>query len=108
LTLRKLSKWILTLNSHQQLEIKEREVSKYASLNRVLDEAGYYHLTSIEVDNKRYIIVYLPEEEHETKTKILVSRIHPTEEKIIDMTIDNMEQVTQISYIYMQLSHSIA
>lgn len=59
--------------------MKEIEVSTYAQVNRVLDRVGYFTLDFVEIDKKRYLLVF--EEEHVLKSKILVSRFHETKEK---------------------------
>lgn len=92
-----ITKWLLSLDEHRQLVITEKEVSKFAPINRVLEKPGFYQVDSVLVDDQRYLIVYEPKEEYEVKTKMLVSKIHSEVERVIDMTSKDQENVLRIA-----------
>ncbi|HOI47106.1 MAG TPA: hypothetical protein PLR26_05180 [Bacilli bacterium] len=97
-------RWLLKKNVNGFLEIEKKEVSAYAPINRVLDRVGFFSFRPIQIDDKRFLIVFEPEEENETKSKLLVSRISSTVNKIIDITDDDYEQVLKIAEMYMKVT----
>ena len=53
-----LTRWVLTLNESGKLDIKYREASKFASLNRILDEVKFYALEFFEINEDKYFCTY--------------------------------------------------
>lgn len=102
-----ITKWLLTTNSCKSLEIEKKEVSRFASINRILDKVGYFNLDFISINNKRFLIAYEKEEKYTTKSKILISKIHETEERIIDISNDDYNQVLLIAKKYMNYKNYI-
>lgn len=100
-----ITKWLVVLNTNQALEIKEKEVSQYAPINRLLDVPGHYNFDIVSVDQTRYIVVYQQEEEYQNKTKLLIARIHDDIEKVIDMTKDDYQHVIEIARRLMGYVH---
>ena len=96
------AKWLLTISHQNKLVIKEKEVSIHAPINKVLDKVGDFSFEFIDVNNWRYLIVYESYEEHTSKTKILVARIHDYEERIIDISSGDYENALQIARDYMK------
>lgn len=94
-----IMKWLLKLDEEGNVIYKEREVSKFAPINRVLEEVGNYDLDSIEVNGKDYLIVVKPEEYEMIKSIILVARIHKglSGEGIIDMSEDDLDSLESIA-----------
>ena len=67
------------------------------------DRVGYFALDSVKVDDKEFLLVYESEEKHETKSKLLVSRVCDKENGIIDMSDDDYPQVLEIATQYMKI-----
>ena len=98
-----ITKWLLNKNADGSLAIEPKEVNAFAPINRVLDRVGYFALDSVKVDNKEFLLVFEPEEKHETKSKLLVSRVCNKENGIIDMSDDDYAQVIEIAAQYMKV-----
>jgi len=94
-----IMKWLLKLDEEGNVVYKEREVSKFAPINRVLENVGHYDLDSIEVNGKDYLIVTKPEESEMIKSIILVARIHKDSngEALIDMSEDDLDSLDVIA-----------
>jgi len=94
-----IMKWLLKLDEEGNVVYKEREVSRFAPINRVLDEVGHYDLDSIKVNDKIYLVVVKQEESEIIKSIILVARIHKDSsgERIIDMSEDDIDSLEAIA-----------
>jgi hypothetical protein len=92
-----ITKWLIQIDSSNELQITEREVSKFAPINRILDRVGYFNLTSIDVSGKTYMVAYEKEEEYGNKTKILVASIDSAQNKVVDMENDDQENIPEIA-----------
>ena len=94
-----IMKWLLKLDEEGNVIYKEREVSKFAPINCVLENVGHYDLDSIEVNDKDYLIVTKPKEYEMIKSIILVARIHKDSsgERIIDMSEDDIDSLEAIA-----------
>lgn len=98
-----ITKWLLTINAQGDVLIETKEISRYTPVNRVLDHTGYFNLMVETVHAKKYLLVYEKSEEHAQKSKLLVSRIHDFEERIIDMNEEDEEAVRQIANKHMAI-----
>lgn len=96
-----ITKWLLMKNDNNEVEIEEREVSKFAPINRYLDKAGWYQFEFIDVNYQKYCIVTLIEEENMSKNKMLVSRWDINESKFVDMSKVDQENTFKIIEQYM-------
>jgi len=90
-------RWLLTIKANNSLDISKNEIHRNAPINRFLDRLGYFPFNFITVNNKRFLIVFENEEANTKKSKLLVSKIHDTEERIIDMSDDDYEEVLKIA-----------
>lgn len=90
-------KWLIQIESNNELQITEKEISRFAPINRVLDRVGYFNLTAIKVSSNEYLVAYESEEEYVTKTKILVAKIDSKANKIVDLENSDLENVTKIA-----------
>lgn len=88
-------------NDNNEVEIEEREASEFAPINRYLDTAGWYQFEFIDVNNQKYCIVTLIEEENMSKNKMLVAKWDINNKKFIDMSIDDQENTVKIIELYM-------
>lgn len=88
-----------------ELKIRFRSVSKYAPLNRVLDEVGFYAFEGIEIKDQKYILVYDPEEKYVKKTKCLFSKV--SAEGIVDVLECDFEDILEKSKELMNYKESV-
>lgn len=100
-----ITKWLIFLNDEGEVSITEKEVNRFAPINRVLDKVGYFNFNVATIDGTKYLYVYEKEEEEDKKTKLLISRIHDKEEKIVDMQSSDYENVMKI--IHKEMKQSI-
>jgi hypothetical protein len=86
-----ITRFLVTYNQENELEIINKEVNKHAPINRVLDRVGYFAFEFVKVDNHKYIVNYEEDEKDIFKSKLLISRTHPTEERLIDISEEDLE-----------------
>jgi hypothetical protein len=91
----------VTYNQEKELEIIKKEVNKYAPINRVLDRVGYFAFEFVKVNNYKYIVNYEDEERDVFKSKLLISKTHPTEERLIDISDEDLECIYSIIESFM-------
>ena len=96
-----LTKWLLISSEKNDLKIVKMEISKYTPINRMLDIPGYYSIYPVIINQKRYLIAYESNYESVLKNKILISRIHDYEEKIIDMVDGDYDSALKIAHDFM-------
>lgn len=70
-----LTRWILT-NHEGVLELKEKEVSRYMPINRMISEVGHYPFDFIEAKGHVYYYTYHEHEEDTYKSEIMVGRFN--------------------------------
>ncbi|MFA5692353.1 MAG: hypothetical protein WC907_01955 [Acholeplasmataceae bacterium] len=87
-------KWLLKVQ-HGELIITEKQVSKFAPVNRVLEGAGWYEIDTINVKGTDYMYVYEPSERNTKKSKILVSKI--SDESIVDLDKSDKKNMEEIA-----------
>lgn len=80
---------------HNELKIKESSVSICVPINRFLDVVSNCNIDTLTIDDRRYLYVYLPHEEFEPKTKVLVLRI--IDNTIMDMTEEDKPYMHKLS-----------
>ena len=98
-----ITKWLLEKGEFDGIIITENEISKFAPINRVLDIVGYFKFKFINVKESKYLIVYEGNEEYSYKSKLLISKIHPFEEKVIDISNEDYDNVVEIAKEYMNV-----
>lgn len=83
-----ITRWVLKLNKTGTVDIKNREVSSYAPLNRILDEVGFYELVFFEINEDRYFATYDKKEVDVRKSMIHVGKRF--DGKLLDMSDDDL------------------
>ena len=96
-----ITKWLIQFDSNKELQIIEKEVSKYAPINRILDRVGFFELELIDVSGKKYFATYEPEEEYVNKTRILLARIDSEANRVVDMDKTDLENIPEIARLMM-------
>ncbi len=96
-----ITKWLIQFDSNKELQIIEKEVSKYAPINRILDRVGFFELELIDVSGKKYFATYEPEEKYVKKTKILLTRIDSEANRAVDMDKTDLENIPEIARLLM-------
>jgi len=91
-----ITKWLITVTKNDGITIKEKEVSHYAPINRVLDEVGFYDIDVMNFDNNSYLMVTSPEERYQLKHKMLVSKVDQKNNGFIDMAHDDIDNIYKL------------
>ena len=97
-----ITKWLVTCSKDGYSSIT-RETSRYAPINRVLDQVGFYDVDKITVEGRSYLIVFDQFERDKPKTKMLITKINQDQdgEKMIDLTEDDRSDVMKIIELMM-------
>jgi uncharacterized protein (UPF0179 family) len=98
-----VTKWILKVDDMEQVIIKEKEVSRFAPINRVLEEVGFYEFEVCKVQDCEYLIVFKPEEKQHKKSVVLVSKIgfNTHSHTLVDMTEEDRNHIDFIARWYL-------
>ena len=91
-----LTRWLLTPNEGV-LGVREREVSRYMPLNRLVSEVGFYMLDFIEAGDHVYYYTSHEEEIDQFKSEILVGRFDTVDGQM--MAVD----MTEVDFEFMHL-----
>lgn len=89
-----LTRWLLILNERGTVDLKNREVSSFAPLNRILDEVGFYGLEFFEVDNDKYFYTFEESERGINKSKVHVGK--RIDGKLADMSDDDLKNLQKM------------
>ena len=97
-----ITKWLVVL-SRDGYQIIHKEISKFAPINRVLDQVGFYEIDSKTIEGRTYLVVYDPSERELPKTRILITKIHKDQEgeRMIDLCEHDISDVMDIIEHYM-------
>ena len=87
-----LTRWILT-NKEGVLELKEKEVSRYMPINRMISEVGFYPFDFIEAKDHVYYYTFHEHEKDTYKSEIMVGRFNTDTNQMdpVDMSEDDYE-----------------
>lgn len=96
-----VKKLLLTRNSDYSLEIEEKELNVHIPINRYLDRPGYFSFTFEDIDGKKFLLVFEGAEEDTTKTKMLVTKIGPENQRMEDISSEDSDQIAVIAEKYM-------
>jgi len=100
-----ITRFLVEMNKENQLSITKKEVNKHAPINRVLDRVGYFAYDFVSIDGIQYIVNYEQSECNTTKTKLLISKTLKSEERLVDITEDDLERVYVILEKYMGIDY---
>ena len=92
-----LTRWLLTPNEGV-LGVREREVSRYMPLNRLVSEVGFYMLDFIEAGDHVYYYTSHEEEIDQFKSEILVGRFDIVDGQMV--TVDMTEADVEFMYLF--------
>lgn len=89
-----ITRWILSMKKEGTVELREREVSAYAPLNRILDKVGFFTLEFFSIGEERYFCTYEPAEKDINKSCIHVGKMD--QGTLVDMTQEDCKNLEAI------------
>lgn len=92
-----ITKVLLRIGGNNNLLVEYKEVSIHAPINRVLDRVGYFKIDVHREGNRLYMISSEENEFEGSMTKILVSRIDPIENRLVDMKEEDEIYISSIA-----------
>lgn len=93
-----LTRWILTQNKLGELNIEHREVSRFAPLNRILDEVGFYALEFFEINSDKYFCTYKQSEKDLNKSMIHLGK--RDNGQLFDMSSEDLVNLDKIKEMF--------
>lgn len=92
-----IEKWLLEIENGE-LIVKSRPVSKFAPINRILEEVGHYNFEFLNVNGIDYLCVYDPSEQYTKKTKVLVAKT--LNDAVVDLDESDKSNMIKIAKHY--------
>jgi DNA repair exonuclease SbcCD ATPase subunit len=100
-----ITRFLVTHNAESDVKIVKKEVNKHAPINRVLDRVGYFAFQFVKVGGCKYLVNFEENERGKTKSKLLISRCHPTEERLIGVSKDDLDNVVTLISTFMNIDY---
>lgn len=93
-----LTRWILKPNKTGTVDIINREVSRYAPLNRILDDVGFYELEFFQINEDKYFYTFESSEKGLNKSVVHVGK--RKDGKLSDMVDEDLKNLPEMKELF--------